>query len=113
MHWRVQLLCLLATVTNKCLLSATPGCCSGSRVPSRSLHHLRLRLSDGNHDAATQAQERDVRSKAAEAAKLQRIAETDPETLEEEEVQKQRAWDDWVDDHPAGYGNSKLRPCAL
>lgn len=30
----------------------------------------------------------------------------------EEDLDKQRAWDDWKDDHPYGYGNSKLRPCA-
>ena len=30
----------------------------------------------------------------------------------DEELYKQRAWDDWKDDNPRGYGNSKLRPCA-
>jgi immunoglobulin-binding protein 1 len=33
--------------------------------------------------------------------------------LDDEEVDEKRAWDDWKDDHPTGYGNSKLRPCAL
>jgi len=60
-----------------------------------------------------QAQEREARQAATEAAKLRRIEETDKETLEEEALQKQRAWDDWTDDHPAGYGNSKTRPCAI
>eukprot|EP00210_Caulerpa_lentillifera_P006469 g6181.t1 len=29
-----------------------------------------------------------------------------------EDVYKARAWDDWKDDHPRGYGNSKMKPCA-
>ena len=30
-----------------------------------------------------------------------------------EELAQQRDLDDWKDEHPTGYGNSKLRPCAL
>lgn len=36
------------------------------------------------------------------------------EVKEEEEVEdvyKARAWDDWKDDHPRGWGNSRLKPC--
>eukprot|EP00892_Ulva_mutabilis_P006743 jgi/Ulvmu1/4440/UM002_0165.1 len=35
------------------------------------------------------------------------------EEADAENLSQQRALDDWKDDHPAGYGNSKLRPCAL
>jgi immunoglobulin-binding protein 1 len=47
------------------------------------------------------------------AAEQQRLAEVGKESLEEEQLQAQRQMDDWKDDHPTGYGNSKLRPCAL
>lgn len=35
-----------------------------------------------------------------------------PPEEEVEDVYKARAWDDWKDDHPRGYGNSKLKPCS-
>ena len=56
-----------------------------------------------------EAKQREVEAEraAAQAAKDDRAEE---ET--EEELQKQRAWDDWKDDHPYGSGNSRLRPCA-
>lgn len=31
---------------------------------------------------------------------------------EDADLERQRAWDDWKDEHPSGYGNSKLRPTA-
>lgn len=31
---------------------------------------------------------------------------------EDADLERQRAWDDWKDEHPTGYGNSKLRPTA-
>ena len=34
------------------------------------------------------------------------------ESDNESDVYKARAWDDWKDDHPRGYGNSKLKPCS-
>ena len=31
---------------------------------------------------------------------------------DEEQVMRQRRMDDYLDEHPRGWGNSKLRPCA-
>lgn len=59
-----------------------------------------------------QAEAREAASKAGEAAHAAYQASRDPDDVEEEEVLKQREWDDWKDEHPTGYGNSKLRPCA-
>jgi immunoglobulin-binding protein 1 len=55
------------------------------------------------------AQEKEAAAKAAAAA-----ADTgrNSEDADEERVAKQRAWDDFADDNPRGWGNSKLRPCA-
>lgn len=50
-------------------------------------------------------------ARAKERAERQR-AERPAEDLEEEELQKARAWDDFKDDNPRGWGNSKLRPCS-
>lgn len=47
------------------------------------------------------------------AAEEARKAAQGEEDAEDEALQLQRALDDWKDEHPAGYGNSKLRPCAL
>ncbi len=30
---------------------------------------------------------------------------------DEEELRRQRAWDDWKDANPVGWGNSKTKPC--
>ncbi|CAD7697788.1 unnamed protein product [Ostreobium quekettii] len=53
---------------------------------------------------------------AREAAASKRAGDESGGSGSEEEggkgVYEQRAWDDWKDDHPRGYGNSKLRPCA-
>ncbi|KAL4444923.1 hypothetical protein ABPG77_003973 [Micractinium sp. CCAP 211/92] len=54
-------------------------------------------------------QEREARAKER-AARQQ--AERSAEDVEEEELQKARAWDDFKDDNPRGWGNSKLRPCS-
>lgn len=48
-----------------------------------------------------------------EAAENQRLADLGEEGVEEEQLQAQRQLDAWKDDHQSGYGNSKLRPCAL
>lgn len=45
----------------------------------------------------------------AEAKRAQAAAE---DKYGEAETERQRAWDDWKDDHPYGSGNSKLRPTA-
>ncbi|KAK9837140.1 hypothetical protein WJX81_005866 [Elliptochloris bilobata] len=47
----------------------------------------------------------------AEAARVAAQA-ADERAGGEAETQRQRAWDDWKDDHPRGAGNSKLRPMA-
>ena len=51
---------------------------------------------------------------AAEAAVARGAAEASrcSDDEDEEELAKARAWDDFKDDNPAGWGNSKLRPCA-
>ena len=58
--------------------------------------------------------EREAKQREAEAEKAAvRAAKEDrAEDESEEDLQKQRAWDDWKDDHPYGSGNSRLRPCA-
>ena len=45
---------------------------------------------------------------------VEQAANHDQESTDadDEEIYRQRAWDDWKDEHPRGYGNSKLRPCA-
>ena len=53
----------------------------------------------------------EMQQREAEAAAHRRHAsESDDES--EAKVAKQRAEDDWKDDNPAGWGNSKLRPTA-
>jgi immunoglobulin-binding protein 1 len=57
--------------------------------------------------AAARAAAEAARAGAAARAQRDRRAED----VEEEEVMKARAMDDWKDDNPRGWGNSKLRPC--
>lgn len=42
----------------------------------------------------------------------QSAAEADERRDADDDVYRQRAWDDWKDDHPRGCGNSKLKPCS-
>lgn len=50
-----------------------------------------------------------VEQQLREAEASERAAE---EAADEDKVlAKQRIWDDWLDDNPRGWGNSKLRPC--
>lgn len=56
---------------------------------------------------------RENASAQREAAEQRRLADLGKEGVEDEQLQAQRQLDDWKDDHQAGYGNSKLRPCAL
>ena len=52
---------------------------------------------------------------AQEASARQAAAAQQAPDLDEDSdawVQRQRAKDDWKDEHPTGWGNSKLRPCA-
>lgn len=56
------------------------------------------------------AMNRDKQQKEAERQIENSEANEDPD--DDEELGKQRVWDDWKDDHPYGYGNSRLRPCA-
>lgn len=55
---------------------------------------------------------RESASAHSEAAEKQRLADLGEDGVEEEQLQLQRKDDDWKDEHPIGYGNSKLRPCA-
>ena len=58
----------------------------------------------------------------AEAEKTQRIAaekaargrkadDSEEDDEYEDKIYKQRAMDDWKDENPRGWGNSKLKPC--
>jgi len=59
------------------------------------------------------AQAREAEESSQQAEQQRRRAEADEgDEATEEAVMKARAMDDWKDDHPSGYGNSKLRPTA-
>jgi immunoglobulin-binding protein 1 len=51
---------------------------------------------------------------AAEAAAAEAAARADARSddEDEEELERARAWDEFKDHNPRGWGNSKLRPCA-
>lgn len=57
------------------------------------------------------AQERSQKSVQRESERQQALAMLSKEEMNEVEVARQRAWDDWKDVNPRGWGNSKLRPC--
>jgi immunoglobulin-binding protein 1 len=59
-----------------------------------------------------QAREREACQAQAAAADASRKAAMTADEAEEEELARSRAWDDFADDNPRGWGNSKLRPCA-
>lgn len=46
------------------------------------------------------------------AAAAYKAAHEDSDEDSDAKVDKQRAWDDWKDENPSGWGNSKLRPTA-
>ena len=61
------------------------------------------------------AQAREAEQSSQEAEQRRQEAKEDEDREEEasdEAVIKARAMDDWKDEHPRGYGNSKLRPTA-
>ncbi|KAI8464901.1 MAG: TAP42-like protein [Monoraphidium minutum] len=58
------------------------------------------------------ARERDAASAAANAARAAADAGRRSDDEDEDEVRRARTWDDFKDDNPSGWGNSKLRPCA-
>ncbi|GIL89639.1 hypothetical protein Vretimale_1823 [Volvox reticuliferus] len=58
-----------------------------------------------------EAMEREEQQRWQEEKERQRRAALDSDEEDAEDKAKQRAWDDWRDYHPKGYGNSKLRPC--
>lgn len=55
-------------------------------------------------------EEREVQQKLQEEQRRLRLI---GDEADDEDLNHQRALDDWKDDHPVGYGNSKLRPCAI
>lgn len=59
-----------------------------------------------------EARERDAAAKATQQAEAAAAAGRRSDDEDEDALAKQRAWDDWADDNPRGWGNSKLRPCA-
>jgi hypothetical protein len=60
-------------------------------------------------DAMQREQQQREAAAAIEAARAERTEEE----LEEEERLKAAAQDEFKDENPYGWGNSKLRPCAL
>ncbi len=46
------------------------------------------------------------------AAAAYKAAHEDSDEDSDAKIDKQRAWDDWKDENPSGWGNSKLRPTA-
>ena len=48
----------------------------------------------------------------AAAAAIQALGGDAVDSDDDDALNKQRAMDDWKDDHPFGAGNSKLRPTA-
>lgn len=63
--------------------------------------------------STVQAQQRQEREAEIAALMAKEKASKTEDQLDEEELTKLRDWDDFKDEHPTGYGNSKLRPCAL
>ena len=58
-----------------------------------------------------QARRAEESSRQAERRRRQ-AGEDEDEEASDEVVMRARALDDWKDEHPSGYGNSKLRPTA-
>eukprot|EP00873_Tetraselmis_striata_P025439 jgi/Tetstr1/445703/TSEL_003502.t1 len=75
----------------------------GHSLPTMSLREL------GEMEAAD-AMRRQASEAEAEAAAAAQAAVCEEGECEEE-VRRQRAWDDWADENPRGAGNSKLTPC--
>ncbi|KAF8069647.1 TAP46 [Scenedesmus sp. PABB004] len=59
-----------------------------------------------------EARAREAATREAEAARAAAAAGRRSDDEDEEELARTRAMDDWKDDNPRGWGNSKLRPCA-
>ena len=59
------------------------------------------------------AQAREAEESSRQAEQQRRQAEADEgDEASDAAVMRARAMDEWKDDHPRGYGNSKLRPTA-
>ncbi|KAL4859751.1 PP2A regulatory subunit TAP46 [Chlorella vulgaris] len=56
--------------------------------------------------------EQQQREAATKERQERRQAERGADDIEEEELYRQRAMDEFKDDNPRGWGNSKLRPCS-
>lgn len=77
----------------------------------RPTHHLpTMSLDEFADGEVADMQRRQQAEQEAAAAKASKGEESDGD--DEEGVRKARAWDDWKDDNPRGWGNSKLRPTA-
>jgi hypothetical protein len=63
--------------------------------------------------STVQAQQRQEREAEVAALVAKEKASKTEDELDEQELKTLRDWDDFKDEHPTGYGNSKLRPCAL
>lgn len=59
-----------------------------------------------------QARDREAARKQAEAGKAAAHADQRSDDGDDVDLARQRARDDFTDDNPRGWGNSKLRPCA-
>ena len=56
--------------------------------------------------------ERARQAQVSQLQQLQQGSDRASDSDDDEQVMRQRAKDDYLDDHPRGWGNSKLRPCA-
>jgi hypothetical protein len=74
--------------------------------------HILPTLTVEQQGAIELAREREARQAQVAAAEASRKAAQTADEADEEEVARSRAWDDFTDDNPRGWGNSKLRPCA-
>jgi len=74
-------------------------------------------IEEAGEEELREAQGRERRAAEAEAARRgaarERGAYCDADAEEDDDaaVDKARAWDDWKDAHPFGYGNSQTNPC--
>ncbi|KAK9803022.1 hypothetical protein WJX72_003617 [[Myrmecia] bisecta] len=88
----------------------------GLEGPSREQRRQEVFRPSHNLPTVSLAQHAQLEMQAAKAAEdKQRMAQAAAHEVDsdsDEAVFKQRAMDDWKDEHPTGWGNSKLRPTA-
>lgn len=89
------------------------GCCSWLWQVFRPSHILpTLTVEQQGEIELSEARQREAQQQQADAARAAARAELCSDDEDEQELARQRAQDDFKDDNPRGWGNSKLRPCA-